>query len=56
MKIELSIGKMHCASCANLLNRALKKVKHNQKEAARKLGITYHQFRGLYRKLQRHIK
>lgn len=39
-----------------LLNSALKKVKHNQKAAAKKLGITYHQFRGLYRKLQRHIK
>lgn len=26
MKKELSIGGMHCASCANLLNRALKKV------------------------------
>ncbi|MFC1839974.1 phage shock protein operon transcriptional activator [Thermodesulfobacteriota bacterium] len=39
-----------------LLNSALKKEKHNQKAAAKKLGITYHQFRGLYRKLQRHIK
>lgn len=40
----------------NLLNNALEKVKHNQKAAAKNLGITYHQFRGLYRKLQRHIK
>ena len=39
-----------------LLNSALKKEKHNQKAAAKKLGITYHQFRGLYRKLQRYIK
>lgn len=39
-----------------LLNNSLKDAKHNQKAAAEKLGITYHQFRGLYRKLQRHIK
>jgi len=38
-----------------LLNNTLKSVKHNQKAAAKRLGITYHQFRGLYRKLQRHI-
>lgn len=38
-----------------LLNNALKDAKHNQKAAAKKLGITYHQFRGLYRKLQKHI-
>ncbi|MDM8550880.1 phage shock protein operon transcriptional activator [Desulfobacterales bacterium HSG2] len=34
-----------------LLKKALKESKHNQKKAARILGLTYHQFRGLYRKL-----
>ncbi|MBN2417860.1 MAG: phage shock protein operon transcriptional activator [Deltaproteobacteria bacterium] len=38
-----------------LLNNALKSAKHNQKIAAKRLGITYHQFRGLYRKLHNNI-
>ena len=38
---ELEIG---------LLKSALKKVKFNQRKAARMLGLSYHQFRGLYRK------
>ncbi|MCP4669250.1 MAG: hypothetical protein GY849_23200, partial [Deltaproteobacteria bacterium] len=29
---------------------ALEQVKFNQKKAALLLGLTYHQFRGLYRK------
>ncbi len=33
-----------------LLKNALKESKYNQKRAARILGLTYHQFRGLYRK------
>jgi psp operon transcriptional activator len=32
------------------LNKALKEAKYNQKKAAKLLGLTYHQFRGLYRK------
>ena len=40
----------------HLINDALKSAKHNQKIAAKKLGITYHQFRGLYRKLNRNIE
>ena len=39
----------------HLINNALKSAKHNQKIAANKLGITYHQFRGLYRKLYQDI-
>lgn len=39
--MELEIG---------LLKSALKKAKFNQRKAARMLGLTYHQFRGLYRK------
>jgi psp operon transcriptional activator len=36
-----------------MLDNALKKAKFNQKKAARLLGMTYHQFRGLYRQFQR---
>ena len=32
-----------------MLKNALKKAKFNQKKAAQLLGLTYHQFRGLYR-------
>jgi len=32
------------------LNKALKEAKYNQKKAAKIMGLTYHQFRGLYRK------
>jgi psp operon transcriptional activator len=33
-----------------LLREALERSKHNQRRAAEALGLTYHQFRGLYRK------
>jgi len=33
-----------------LVKRALKRARYNQKKAADLLGLTYHQFRGLYRK------
>ncbi|MGQ4808032.1 Psp operon transcriptional activator [Candidatus Entotheonellaceae bacterium PAL068K] len=33
-----------------LLERGLKEAKYNQRQAARSLGLSYHQFRGLYRK------
>jgi len=39
-----------------LLKRALAKTKYNQRKAAQILGLTYHQFRGLYRKLREEIK
>ena len=32
-----------------MLESALETAKYNQKEAAKRLGLTYHQFRGLYR-------
>ena len=38
-----------------MLNRALKNARHNQKKAAEILGLTYHQFRGLYRTLKDQI-
>jgi len=34
------------------MQTALQKAKYNQKKAARILGLTYHQFRGLYRRYQ----
>ena len=34
----------------SLIARALRSSKYNQRKAARSLGLTYHQFRGLYRK------
>jgi psp operon transcriptional activator len=40
----------------NLLEEALKKAKYNQKVAADILGLTYHQFRGLYRQYQARLK
>ena len=33
-----------------MIKKALESTRHNQKEAAKILGLTYHQFRGLYRK------
>ncbi len=36
-----------------LLKKALEESKYNQKKAAQKLGLTYDQFRGLYRKHKR---
>ena len=35
-----------------MLEKALRKAKYNQKKAAGFLGLTYHQFRGLYRRYQ----
>jgi psp operon transcriptional activator len=34
----------------SMLETAMRKAKYNQKNAARILGLSYHQFRGLYRK------
>ena len=36
-----------------MLENALKKSEYNQKKAAKRLGLTYHQFRGLYRQYQK---
>jgi len=38
-----------------LIQKALKESKFNQKKAARILGLTYHQFRGLYRKYHEEV-
>jgi psp operon transcriptional activator len=40
----------------SLLENALKKAKYNQKIAAVLLGLTYHQFRGLYRQYQARLE
>jgi len=39
-----------------MMNRALSSARHNQKKAAQILGLTYHQFRGLYRTFKDDIK
>ena len=36
----------------SMLETAMRKAKYNQKNAARILGLSYHQFRGLYRQFQ----
>jgi transcriptional regulator with GAF, ATPase, and Fis domain len=35
-----------------MLETALKRVQYNQRKAAAELGLTYNQFRGLYRRYQ----
>jgi len=39
-----------------LLKKALKASKYNQRKAAEQMGLTYHQFRGLYRQYQSELK
>jgi psp operon transcriptional activator len=36
-----------------MLERSLDQAKYNQKKAASILGLTYHQFRGLYRQYRK---
>jgi psp operon transcriptional activator len=38
-----------------LIKQALKETRFNQRKAARLLGLSYHQFRGLYRKYRIHL-
>ena len=39
-----------------LLANGLRATRYNQKQAAERLGLTYHQFRGLYRKYAEHLQ
>ena len=39
-----------------LLERVLKKTRYNQRKTAEQLGLTYHQFRGLYRKYAQRLQ
>jgi psp operon transcriptional activator len=39
-----------------LIQKALKETKYNQRAAAKRLGLTYHQFRGMYRKFREEIE
>ena len=39
----------------SFIKRALKKARFSQKKAAESLGLTYDQFRGLYKKYQKHF-
>jgi len=38
-----------------LVKRAIRDARYNQRKAAQRLGLTYHQFRGLYRKYREEI-
>jgi psp operon transcriptional activator len=40
----------------SLLKRALGLARYNQQKAAKALGLTYHQFRGLYRKYRKQLE
>lgn len=40
----------------DLLRRAMVEARHNQREAANRLGLSYHQFRGLYRKYKEELE
>jgi psp operon transcriptional activator len=40
----------------HLLKKALREARYNQRKAARILGLTYHQFRGLYRKYSEEVE
>lgn len=46
LPLKDAVGKLERA----LLRKALEKSEYNQRKAADTLGLTYHQFRGLYRK------
>jgi psp operon transcriptional activator len=39
-----------------MLERALAECRHQQRRAAERLGLTYHQFRSLYRKHARALR
>ena len=39
-----------------LLDEALREAKYNQRKAAGLLGLTYHQFRGMYRKYREKVE
>lgn len=51
-----SVENDFCAAMAareiELIRQALEAARHNQRKAAEYLGLSYHQFRGLYRKYQ----
>lgn len=46
---EKSLNESVWAFKVHMLEAALKQTKYNQRRAATRLGMTYHQFRGLYR-------
>jgi psp operon transcriptional activator len=46
LPLKAAVWELKCT----LIETAMRKAKYNQKNAARILGLSYHQFRGLYRK------
>ncbi len=53
--LNLPFNEAICQLELRLLRQALRKAQFNQRHAAELLGLTYHQFRGLYRKHQEEI-
>lgn len=53
---DLSFDEAVSALEIRLMRRALERAKFNQRKAADDLGLTYHQFRGLYRKYGDELK
>jgi len=59
LKEQIALGPLKEAVQAleiRFLREALKVSKYNQQKAAKRLGLTYHQFRGLYRKYAEKIR
>ena len=52
-KVDRSLKEAVWELKVSMLESALKKSEYNQKKAAKRLGLTYHQFRGLYRQYQK---
>jgi psp operon transcriptional activator len=48
--LDKSLGEAVWELKVRMLEAAMKKTRYNQRRAAERLGMTYHQFRGLYRK------
>lgn len=54
--LKMSFNDAVKALSVYLLRKSLSTAKYNQKRAARSLGLTYNQFRGLYRKYKNEIE
>ncbi len=48
--LDMSLKDAVCHLEIQMIRSALERTRYNQKRAAKMLGVTYHQFRGLYRK------
>jgi psp operon transcriptional activator len=55
-RLPINFEDYMCGQELALLRAALQQARHNQRRAAELLGLTYHQFRGLYRKHQQRLE